>query len=111
MINYKFMDKIFYGLSIISGIIAFIYTNIDFLLVSIIFIIASIIVSGKHCDIDEQDYIWRMNNGPSVGNRGILFKDQGTGKSEFVVWVGGADGYYKSADNRKFDYSLSEIKN
>lgn len=109
MFNYKFWDRLFFVLSVIVGITAFVYTNINLLLMSITFMVASIVSSGQQCAIDEQDYIWRMNNGPSAGNRGKLFKDPVTGKSEFVVWVGGADGYYKSSDNRKFDYSLSEL--
>lgn len=56
---------------------------------------------------EEDEYIWRMNGGPSSLNRIKLVKDGD--KKRFVTWVGGANGYYEG-NGCKYDKYLRKIK-
>lgn len=110
MFKCTYWDKVFKYLGIVVWIISIATLNINLLLLSITFFVMSIIVGGYNCVIDEHNYIWRMNEGPSSINRTKLLKHKETSKSEFVVWTGGENGYYKASNGRKFDYYLQEIK-
>lgn len=57
----------------------------------------------------EDDYVWKMNNGPSTMAR-LQFHKTEDDMIEIRTWEGGTDGYYKGADGKRYNRYMQEIK-
>jgi len=58
----------------------------------------------------EEDYIWRMNNGPSSLDRVKLLKDKKSNKVSFFTWEGGVNGYYTNESQEKYNKNMNKIE-
>lgn len=86
-----------------------IFHSLWFIILLVLTLIFDMIDAGIEAMQCEQDYIWRMNDGPSTMGRVRFLKDNKTGTVRILSWKGGANGYYECGD-KKYDRYLEEIK-
>lgn len=109
MFKYTHWEKTFKYSGIIVWIASIIMFDLKLLFLSIFLLVLAIIAKQFNCHQDEAKYIWSMNQGPSALNKHRFFTNKETGESKTYSWVGGEDGYYIDANNKKYNYYFQAI--